>query len=143
MADSNVPITAGTGTLVDTRTVSSEHRQVVCIGDESAATVAEVAGNALAVRPMRSTTGTITSVAASVSSVTLLASNTSRLKATFFNDSAATLYLALASSASTTSFTVKMGPDSYYELPNDVLYTAIVTGIWSATGGSCRITELT
>lgn len=33
MADSNVAITAGSGTLVDTRTVGTEHRQVVVLGD--------------------------------------------------------------------------------------------------------------
>lgn len=46
MADSDVTITAGTGTKIDTRTVGAgvdEHRQVVCIGDPStAANVANV-----------------------------------------------------------------------------------------------------
>ena len=44
MADSDIQITAGTGTKVDTRTVgagSDEHRQVMCIGDPS--TAAQVA----------------------------------------------------------------------------------------------------
>lgn len=35
MADSSVSITAGSGTLVDTRTVGAEHRQVIVIGDET------------------------------------------------------------------------------------------------------------
>lgn len=41
MADSDVPITAGSGTKIDTRTVGAgvdEHRQVVVIGDPSTAT---------------------------------------------------------------------------------------------------------
>lgn len=40
MADSDIQITAGSGTKVDTRTVGAgtdEHRQVVCIGDPSTA----------------------------------------------------------------------------------------------------------
>lgn len=44
MADSDVPITAGSGTKIDTRTVgpsTDEHRQVMCIGDPS--TAAQVA----------------------------------------------------------------------------------------------------
>lgn len=46
MADSDVQITAGTGTKIDTRTVGAgtdEHRQVICIGDPTtAANVAPV-----------------------------------------------------------------------------------------------------
>jgi hypothetical protein len=40
MADADIPITAGSGTKVDTRTVGAgtdEHRQVVCIGDPATA----------------------------------------------------------------------------------------------------------
>jgi hypothetical protein len=143
MADSSVAITAGAGTSIDTRTIGSEHRQVIVVGDESAATIAEVVGQALAVRPVRSATGTITSVNGAVSTTTLLSANTSRLKATFYNDSTATLYLALASGASTTAYTVQLGAGAYYETPTDVVYTGIITGIWSAATGACRITELT
>lgn len=43
MADSNIPITAGVGTPVDTRTApDGDHRQVVVLGDETTAAVAEV-----------------------------------------------------------------------------------------------------
>lgn len=45
MADADVPITAGVGTKIDTRTVGAgtdEHRQVICIGDDSNTTVARV-----------------------------------------------------------------------------------------------------
>lgn len=45
MADSDIQITAGSGTKVDTRTVGAgadEHRQVVCIGDPT--TAGQVAG---------------------------------------------------------------------------------------------------
>jgi len=43
MADSNISITAGSGTTVDTRTVGSEHRQVVVIGDpDTNANVADI-----------------------------------------------------------------------------------------------------
>lgn len=49
MADSDVPITAGTGTKIDTRTVGpgvDEHRQVVVIGDPTtAANVTSVSAN--------------------------------------------------------------------------------------------------
>lgn len=143
MADSSVGYTPGTGASIDTRTIGSEHRQVIVVGDETAATIAEVVGQALAVRPVRSATGTITSVNAAITTTTLLAANTARVKATFYNDSTATLYLALASGASTTVYTVQLGPGAYYETPTDIAYTGIITGIWSAAAGAVRCTELT
>jgi len=88
-------------------------------------------------------TSSVTSVAASTSSVTLIASNTARRGATVYNDSAtANLYIKLGATASTTSFTAKVGPDSYFELPQAV-YTGVVDGIWDAAVGNARITELT
>lgn len=86
-------------------------------------------------------TATVTSVAGSASSVTLLASNTSRQGATIFNDSTATLYVKLGATASTTSFTVKMATDDYFEVPFS--YTGVIDGIWSSATGNARITELT
>lgn len=45
MADSNIAITAGAGTSVDTRTIGSEHRQVVVVGDPATnVSVADVRG---------------------------------------------------------------------------------------------------
>jgi hypothetical protein len=92
-----------------------------------------------------SATGTVTSVAASATSVTILASNTSRKSATIYNDvpTGEILYLALTSSAaSTTAYTIKLWPNSYYDLP--ITYTGQITGIWTGgTTGSARVTELT
>ena len=90
----------------------------------------------------KSSVGTITSAVSSITSVTLLASNANRLGAAFFNDSTAILYLALTSSAaSLTAFTIKILPGSSYEL-SAALYTGIITGIWNAANGNCRVTEL-
>lgn len=97
--------------------------------------------------PTRPATPAQSSVAASASSVSLLAANASRLGATVYNDSAsATLYVKLGTTASTTSFTVALPPQvdgigGYYEVPFG--YTGAVDGIWSAAVGSARITELT
>jgi hypothetical protein len=87
-----------------------------------------------------STTPTQTSVAGSASSVQLLAAS-SRRGATIFNDSAATLYLKLGTTASTTSFTVRMLANAYYEVPFG--YMGQIDGIWSSATGNARITELT
>ncbi len=94
------------------------------------------------VKELRSGTATVTSVGDSATSVSLLASNANRLGATIFNDSSATLYIKLGSTASTTSFTFKALQDDYYEVPYG--YTGAIDGIWSSdAGGNARITELT
>lgn len=83
----------------------------------------------------------VTSVAASLSSVTLLSSNPNRKSASFFNDSTATLYLKLGSTASSTSFTIKMEPSSFYEL-SIPCYSGVIDGIWDAINGAVRVTEI-
>src|SRR5271165_774281 len=92
--------------------------------------------------PATSSTSTITSVGGATSSTSLLASNTSRKGAYFFNDSTAILYLAFASSASTTAYTVQIASNGFYEMPNPTVYTGSIFGIWSAANGNVRITEL-
>lgn len=91
---------------------------------------------------LKARTATVTSVNDTNASTTLLASNDARLGATIFNDSTAILYLKLGATASTSSFTVKMAQDDYYEVPSG--YTGIIDGIWSAdASGAARITEIT
>lgn len=83
-----------------------------------------------------------TNVADNAANVTLLAANAARLGATIYNDSSATLYLKLGATATSSSFTVKMYADDYYEVPFG--YTGRIDGIWaSAAGGAARISELT
>lgn len=86
-------------------------------------------------------TGGTSSVSGSATSVTLLASNTARLGATITNDSTAILYVKFGATASTTSYTVKMQPDQYFEVPFG--YRGIIDGIWASAAGAARITELT
>jgi hypothetical protein len=86
-------------------------------------------------------TSAVTSVSGSASSVSLLASNNARVGATVYNDSAAILYIKLGATASATSFTVKVQPEEYFEVPFG--YTGAIDGIWASATGSARITELT
>jgi hypothetical protein len=88
-----------------------------------------------------SSTGTVTSVASSAVSVTLLAANTARRGATIYNDSTRTLYAKLAAVASTVSYTLQIGAGGYFEVPAG--YTGIIDGIWPIVNGNARITELT
>lgn len=97
----------------------------------------------IALIPPESTTGTQTSVTAAVTSTSLLASNSNRLGAYFYNDSTAILYLLLSSgTASTSNYTVQIAPGGFFELPTNPRYTGAIKGIWSAASGSVRITEM-
>src|SRR5258705_880417 len=88
-------------------------------------------------------TSTISSGSASVSSITLLASNSNRRMATFYNNANVGAYIKLGAVASTSRFTVKLLPGSYYELPLPC-WIGIIDAIFDAGGtGAIFITELT
>jgi len=86
-------------------------------------------------------TSTLSNVAGSATSVSVLASTPGRKMAVFFNDSSATAYLKLGTTASTSSYTVLMRPYDYYELPQPV-YTGAIDAIWDSATGNLRVTEL-
>ena len=93
-------------------------------------------------RPATSATATLSNVNDTATSTTLLSSNTSRKGATIHNDSTAVLYVKFGTTASATSFTVKMAADAYYEVPFG--YTGRIDGIWASdASGAARITEMT
>lgn len=85
-------------------------------------------------------TSSLTSIAASVTGVVLLAANPNRKMTTIFNDSTSNMYLALGSSVSTTNFTTLIKSMGYYEFPLPV-YLGSVNAIWDVAVGSARITE--
>lgn len=95
------------------------------------------------------TSSTVTQVASSLSSVTLLAANSSRRAFSVYNDSTGTLFVKCGGSgaASLTSFTVALGPKGtfpggpggfYESLMN---FTALIQGIWDAANGNAYVTE--
>lgn len=89
------------------------------------------------------TTGTGSSAALAITSFTVLAANTARKMATFYNDSVNVLYLGLFATTSTTAHTVQVPAGGYYELPgSNTIYTGIVTAISAVASGSVRVTEL-
>jgi hypothetical protein len=87
-------------------------------------------------------TATLSNVAASATSVTVLALNASRESAIFYNDSTSACYLKFGSTAST-SFTYKLRAAETLIVDGIPVYTGIVTGIWDSATGSMRVTELT
>lgn len=81
-------------------------------------------------------------VGASDTSVELLAENSERKGASFYNDSDKSAYLKLGSTASTTSFTIKIAPQGFYELTWPCS-TSAIDCIWEASPtGDMRITEI-
>ena len=110
-------------------------------GPKAAATH-EVASN---VHHQRVTQGganaTVSQVASSATVVTLMASNALRRGLCVFNDSSSVLYIKFGSSASATSYTVKLDAGGYYEMPAN-LYSGAVTGIWVSANGYAYVTEV-
>jgi len=89
----------------------------------------------------KAATSAVTSVAASTSSVTVLAANADRVFASIYNGGNKTMYIKLGATASTSSYTIQIFSGAYWEVPND--YTGQIDAIWSGTGGSALVTELT
>jgi hypothetical protein len=89
---------------------------------------------------------TLSNVAASTSSVTILASNASRNGGILVNDSTSICYVKFGSTASSTSFSVEMpgrtaAQSSILFLENAPNYIGIITAIWVTATGSMRVTE--
>lgn len=93
--------------------------------------------------PISASICTRSTVAASLTAVTILNANVNRRGASVFNDSvAAILKLALGTAdVSSTNFTVEMTAGSYYEIPFD--FTGRISGIWNVASGAARVSELT
>lgn len=93
------------------------------------------------VKTLTVSAATLANVSASASSTTVFASNANARGRTIHNDSTAALYLKFGAAASTTSYTVRLDADAYFEFPTP-LYTGVVDGIWSSAAGSARTTEV-
>lgn len=72
-------------------------------------------------------TSAITTVSVTTSSLSILAANAARLGAVIYNESGAICYVALASVASLTAYTVQIAVGGYYEVPFN--YTGTIFGI--------------
>jgi hypothetical protein len=144
MADNTQLNTGAGGDVVATDDIGGVKYQRVklVLGADGANDGDTHSGNPLPAKERRPATSGVSSVAASASSVTVLASNANRIGAYFFNDSTFALHLKMGSTASTTSFTVKLEGGQFFPAPHPA-YTGIVDGIWDGATGSVRVTELT
>ena len=87
-------------------------------------------------------TATITPVAGSIASVSILALNANRLGATIVNHSNVRLYLKYGETATLTDFTRRLEAGETFKLDDG--YTGRIDGIWQAVAsGFARVTELT
>lgn len=93
--------------------------------------------------PEKSSTATLSNVAASATSVTVLASNANRKKAIFVNDSTVVCRLKFGATASSTSYTIYMSRGDTYIEEGPTVYTGICDAIWDSATGNMRVTELT
>jgi hypothetical protein len=101
------------------------------------------ASGALQFSEVRPTTSTVTNVAVGTVSTLLLAANPARRGAMFWNNVNQNLYLKLGLAASTSSFTVRLAGQSFYEIQFPV-YVGDITAIRSAGPvGAVLVTELT
>ena len=98
----------------------------------------------LAVLAKSNTSGTGTTSRPSASTTTsaqLLASNTSRLGATIWNEGGQELYVKCGTTASTTDYTVRIPANGYWECPFG--YTGRIDGVTSTSTAQAQITEFT
>lgn len=118
-------------------TSSALNARVVGIGTGGVPT-----GGILTVQETTAGTSSVSSVAGSVSATTVLAANSARLGAVVYNDTNKTMYLKLGSSPSTSSYTVQILRDGYFEVPYK--YTGILTAVWdTGVSGNALVTEFT
>jgi hypothetical protein len=103
-------------------------------------TDAELRASPVKIRQV-ATTPAQSSVSLTSSNTSVLASNASRIGATVRNEGAATAYIILGATASTTSYTVQLLTNDYYEVPYG--YTGAIAGITSSGTAQLRVTELT
>lgn len=87
-------------------------------------------------------TATLTALASSTASAQLLASTAGRRGLILYNTDANAVLIKYGTTAAATSFTVRIDPDGYWEMPLPI-YTGRIDAIWEADGtGSLYATEL-
>jgi hypothetical protein len=133
-----------TGAATESTLSTLDGKVTACnTGSVTLASQANPFTSAIPVEPETVSTSSVTSTTASASSVTVLASNASRKLAVFVNDSDKIAYVKLGGTASITSYSYKLQPNSTLELAQPV-YTGVVDAIWETSPtGAMRVTELT
>jgi hypothetical protein len=95
-----------------------------------------------AITTNKATTSSITTVVSATANTTLLAANANRIFASIYNGANKTAYIKLGTAASTSSFSIQLLPNSYWEVPND--WAGAINAVWAngVNGNNALITEL-
>lgn len=88
-----------------------------------------------------SRTATTTSVASSISSVTILAANVNRKGFSISNISTENLYLSFTSPATIANCFIEVPPGAFILLDQQLIVTSAIYGIWSSANGTAQVTE--
>lgn len=132
-----LPITDNSGSITVDGTVGVSG--TVAVTDNSGSLTVD---GTVSVNLVTATSATVTSVADAATNGTLLASNANRKGFAIYNDSPQPAYVKYGATASTTSFTFRLDPYSYYEYAGHSIYTGQIDCIWAGDStGSARITE--
>jgi hypothetical protein len=117
VADITGTISLPTGAATESTLSTLDGKVTACnTGSVTLASQANPFTSAIPVEPETVSTSSVTSTSASASSVTVLASNASRKLAIFVNDADKIAYVKLGGTASTTSYSYKLQPNSTLEL---------------------------
>lgn len=140
----------GDGTNVGTFSATSEAftqiRQAGNVANVTAANELKVidtnAGSLLTL--FKPGTGTLTQLAVTTSSQTLLASNANRKGWSAVNDTNKVIYIAASATATTAAYTVRLAANSFYESLDARVYTGVLSCIGaSGVSGNATVTEYT
>ena len=126
---------AGTATDVNSGNKSAGTQRVVIATDQPAFTTP------MPIAPQKGSTATVTQVASSTTSAQALASNAARKGAAIYNDTAVAAYVKFGTTASTTSFTVKLPAGTVYDLGSTEIYTGRVDVVLASGTGNVYATE--
>ena len=116
----------------------------VALVPSSSVVIGFIAPNVTAsVREVDAGSTTVTSIATSITEATALTANPLRKSATFYKEGSNIAYLKFGATASSTSYTVKLSNNGYYEMPQ--AYTGQIDVIFStaAAGNPLYVTSIT
>lgn len=97
------------------------------------------ANNAAILALMKPATGTITTPTLTTSSSTALASNTARKGFSFYNPTLFPIFFAMAATATSSAYTIRVAGNQLYESVGDRVYTGIITMITPTVTGTPTI----
>lgn len=125
----------GWGTNV-TGTVNIAPSASVVVGGWASAVTASM-------REIGAATTTVSSANASVTNFTFLSANPNRKSAVFFKEGSNTVFIKFGATASSTSYTVKLSNNGYYEVPENFTGRVDIVFSTAVVGNILYVTEIT